>query len=139
MKKLALLFVSVVTLGITSCSSDDKVTEAEFTGKWEYSQQGTVIAGQDVLTVYPHTQGCAKDYLQITPTTSVDHKFTTDECLEDTTTRTYTRSGNTITTTAAGQTITGEIVNLTATTLKIKTTQTIQGQNLSYVVVYTRA
>lgn len=139
MKKLALLFVSVVTLGITSCSSDDKVTEAELQGKWEYSQQGTVIAGQEVLTVYPHTANCQKDYVQISETTFVDHKFTSEECLENTTTRTYTRSGNTISTTAAGQTLTGEIMNLTSTSLKIKTTQTIQGQNLSYVVVYTRA
>ncbi len=139
MKKLALLFVSVLTIGLTSCSSDDKVTEASFEGKWEYSQQGTVIAGQEVLTVYPHTQGCPKDYLQINATTSVDHKFTTDECLEDTTTRTYTRNGNTISTTAAGQTITGEIVNLTETTLKLKSSQTVQGQTLSYIVVYTRA
>ena len=139
MKKLALLFISVLTLTTTSCGDDNEITAAELDGKWEYSQQGTVIAGQEVLTVYNHEVGCTKDFIQISATTIVDHKFTTSECLENVTTRAYTRSGNTVSSTIQGQTVNAEIINLTATSLKLKTTQVVQGQNLSYVVVYTRA
>lgn len=138
MKKLALLFISVLTLATTSCGDDNEITAAELVGKWEYSQQGTVIAGQEVLTVYNHEAGCTKDFIQISSTTIVDHTFTTSECLENTTTRAYTRSGNTVSSTIQGQTVNAEIINLTATSLKLKTTQVVQGQNLSYVIVYTR-
>lgn len=138
MRKLALLFISVITLATSSCGDDNQITAAELIGKWEYSQRGTVIAGQEVLTVYNHTAGCTKDFIQISATTIVDHTFSTEECLENITTRSYTRSGNTITSTIQGQTVNAEIINLTQTSLKVKTTQTVQGQNLSYVIVYTR-
>lgn len=142
MKKLV-LFVSVLALGLTSCSKDDDGggTSASLEGKWEFSKEGVAANGQEALTDYDHTEGCPKDYLQIGATTVVDHSFFKDgeDCVDETSSTTYSRSGNTLTITEGGQTYTSEIMVLDGSTLKIKDSETVGGQTFDYITVFTRA
>lgn len=139
MKKLALLFVAVLAVGVSSCSKDDDSSGAALEGKWEYTKDGGIIQGQEVLTNYEHTEGCAKDYIQITSTTVTEHNFWGSECEEETYVDNYTRNGNTLTITVEGETYTATILQLDNNTLKIKGQEMTEGGiTFSDVTVYTR-
>ncbi len=139
MKKLAFLFVAALAIGTTSCSKDDDSSSASLEGKWEYTKDGGIIQGQEILTDYVHAAGCAKDFTQISSTTIVDHEFFGDDCLESTYTLNYTRNGNTITITEGTEVFTGTILQLDNTTLKIKGEEITEGGiTYSDVTVYTR-
>jgi hypothetical protein len=120
MKKVILLFVAIVSLSsITSCSDDDEAA-ASLLGKWEYSQSGIAAGRQDVLFPYEHTEGCTKDFVQITATSYVDHSFFNDGgCEVDIETATYTRSGNTLTIGTGADAYSATIVTLNGNTLKL--------------------
>lgn len=71
MKRLFYLFVSVLTLGIaSSCSSSDDGDDngggdaLGITGKWYFYQQGTMVGGQEQLSIYAHSN-CGKDYVNL--------------------------------------------------------------------------
>ncbi len=139
MKKLALLFVAVLAVGVTSCSKDDDAAAASLVGTWEYSKEGGIIQGQEVLTPYQHAAGCTKDFTVITATTIVDTDFYGTDCFESTSTIPYTRNGNTITITEDGEVYTATIIQLDNTTLKIKGQEMTEGGiTYSDVTVYTR-
>ena len=138
MKKLALLFVAVLAVGATSCSKDDDAAQAAFEGKWEYSKEGEIIQGQEVLTDYNHQAGCDKDFSMITATTIIDHEFA-DACDESLYPLAYTRTGNTVTITDGSEVFTATILQLDNTTLKIKGADfTENGITYSDVTVFTR-
>ena len=137
MKKFAFLFVAVATV-FTSCSDDNDSKSAKLPGTWEFAKQGSVVGGQEVLVDYDHTAGCPKDYIVIDADKFVEHDFTGDDCLESTDTTTYTRSGNTITITSGGETVTGTIMQLTSSTLKLKTSTTFEGTTYDFITVLTR-
>ena len=139
MKKLALLFVAVLAVGVTSCSKDDDAAAASLVRTWEYSKEGGIIQGQEVLTPYQHAAGCTKDFTVITATTIVDTDFYGTDCFESTSTIPYTRNGNTITITEDGEVYTATIIQLDNTTLKIKGQEMTEGGiTYSDVTVYTR-
>lgn len=139
MKKLALLFVAVLAAGVTSCSKDDDSSSASLEGKWEYSKEGGIIQGQEVLSNYAHAAGCDKDFTQISATTIVNHEFSGDDCLESTYSETYTRNGNTLTFTDGTDVFTVTILQLDNTTLKIKGEEFTEGGiTYSDVTVFTR-
>lgn len=52
MKKITILFLSVLTLGlsVSSCSKDDD-ENTSIVGKWELIKQGTIISGQEALSL----------------------------------------------------------------------------------------
>ena len=138
MKKLV-LFAAILALGVTSCSKDDDDNkQAELVGKWEYAQEGSYIMGQEFLTAYQHAAGCTKDFMVLTASTVVEHNFDGPQCTEDIYTDTYTRNGNTLTLMIDGEAQLAEIVQLDNSTLKIKTTETFEGQTIGFVTVYTR-
>ena len=139
MKKLALLFVAVLAVGVTSCSKDDDAAQASLVGTWEYSKEGAIIQGQEILTPYEHATGCSKDFTVITATTIVDTDFYGSDCFESTSTATYTRNGNTLTITDGSEVSTGTILQLDNTTLKVKGPEYTEGSvTYSDVTVFTR-
>lgn len=120
MKKIILLFIAFVSLSaMTSCSDDDDSNSGSIEGKWEFSQYGYVLAGQEFLFDYEHSSGCAKDYIVFTSNTTTSHTFFNygSGCEEEIDTETYTRNGN-ILTSSNDETI--EIVSISDTTLKFK-------------------
>ena len=138
MKKLAIVFVALAA-SLTSCSKDDDASGAELQGKWEYTQEGSIINGQEVLTNYAHEESCPKDFVQINANTFIDHGFEGADCTESTETNTYTRNGDNISITYDGIAFTGQIVQLTNSTLKItRNVDAIEGQSFKLVTIFTR-
>lgn len=83
MKRL-LLFVSVLTLGLTSCSSDDdSSSSASIEGTWEWSKEGTIVNGHEVLYDYDHECANNKDYVQILSGGVVKEFWYDTDCTED--------------------------------------------------------
>ncbi len=139
MKKLALLFVAVLTAGLTSCSKDDDKGQASLEGKWELSKEGPSVNGVESLENYMHATGCAKDFSMISATGIADHSFEGTDCTEFLDNYTYTRSGNTITLKdEENDTQVFEIMQLDNSTLKTKTSFSLQGTTFDYITVYVR-
>ncbi|MDR6761226.1 hypothetical protein J2Y38_001424 [Flavobacterium sp. 2755] len=140
MKKLSILFVSVLTLGLTavSCSSDDD-DNGSIEGKWEITHQGVVFNGQEALEAYDNEGGCEIPSM----TYSNDGKFvdTTSEywdskCSTYSEEGTWKKDGNTITLTYSDEEVKYEIAELTSNTLKVKFTYSEGGVSISAVSVY---
>lgn len=138
MRKIT-LFVAVMALSISSCSkNDDKNTQDELLGKWEFAQVGTIVMGQEFLIPYQHQTNCTKDFIAFETTTVSAHTFDGVNCAEDVDVDSYVRSGNVLNIMVDGQVETAEILVLNNTTLKIKTVKNIQGQAQQSTIVYTR-
>jgi hypothetical protein len=142
MKKLKIVLFSVLALGLTltSCGDDDSSsnnTSGNLVGKWIYSQEKE---GNGPLTDYEHTEGCDKDYMEISAQEIKDAWFYKDgtECVEESETATYTRNGNTLTVTEGGMSFSGKIEKLTATELEISSTETEEGVTVKYLSTYKR-
>ncbi len=140
MKKLSILFVSVLTLGLslTSCSSDDD-NGGSIEGKWEVTHQGVIFNGQEALEAYDNEGGCEIPSM----TYSSDGKFvdTTSEywdskCSTYSEEGTWKKEGNTITLKYSDEEVKYEIAQLTSNTLKIKFTYSEGGVSISAVSVY---
>jgi hypothetical protein len=134
-KQLVLLFL-VASVTLVSCNKDDDEAAAALEGKWEYTQETNDVG---VLEAYQHTPGCNKDYTEILAGGTI-RDYSYDEngsgCEEYIYSATWTRSGNNISVTDSGETFTSEITELTATTLKIKSTDPLDSS--VFITVYTR-
>jgi hypothetical protein len=128
MKKIiSISFVAFIALFLfVSCSKDDNSSNTSTSGllgKWEYSQVGTIVNGQEILGPYEHESGCSKDYIEML-TSGVYKEYDYDSfvspCNLSTGTGTWLQNGNTITISVGGDTDSAEILTLNATTLKIK-------------------
>ncbi|MBL0735656.1 lipocalin family protein [Flavobacterium sp. GN10] len=132
MKKLSIFFVSVLALGLTtvSCSSDDD--KASIEGKWEASQEGTIVDGKEIMAPIVNEGGCSKGFLEIQAGGKViDHysEYSNSKCEDYNDNGTWTRTDNKITFkygTDSGDT--GEILVLDKNTLKIKYTYTYNNE-----------
>ena len=128
MKNRSLLFAFALSLGIfaTSCSDDDNEGEtlAPLVGKWNITRVGTTIAGEEYLIDAPQNQsGCDKDYLDLKIDNDVNqgnYDSTNNPCELITSTGTFSRSHNNLTTIIEGVSKTQDIVNLTLSELKLK-------------------
>lgn len=142
MKKLVILFLSVLSSGLllTSCSDDDG-DGASIEGKWEFYEEGTSFMGAELLEPYEHTPGCEKDFIELFSGGNyqdVIHYNDGEGCLEDSSTGTWSRSGNTVTITSGGEANTVTILTLNDTTLKVSITEDIGGVPVTAIVVFRR-
>ncbi|WDF60349.1 lipocalin family protein [Flavobacterium sp. KACC 22758] len=140
MKKLSILFVSVLTLGlaVTSCSSDDD-KEGTLEGKWELTEVGAVLAGQEILQ--PATnEGCANDVVEFKADGNfVDSysEFTDDKCKAYTQEGKWVKDGSSLSKTyGTNNTEKYEVAELTGNKLKLKETYTESGITVSAVLVF---
>ncbi len=137
MKNRSLLFAFTLTIGLfaTSCSDDDNEGETllPVIGKWNVSQVGTVIAGEEVLISAPQNEaGCDKDYIDLKIDNDVnqgEYDSSDTPCALITKTGTYSRSHNNLTTVIDGVSKTQDIMNLTLSELKVK-------DALGFITVY---
>jgi len=128
MKNRSRLLALAFTFGLfaMSCSDDDNEGEtiAPLAGKWNITQVGTVVNGQEVLIDAPQNQaGCEKDFLELkTDNTLNDGNYdsTIAPCTLFTETGIYSRSHNNLTTVIDGVTKVQDIVNLTLNELKLR-------------------
>lgn len=142
MKKITILFVSVLSLGLalTSCSKDDDSSSSSSAtgveGKWKYVKEGAIVSGQEVLMDYVNdAPQCGSDYIEILANgTAKDVYFYTDGgCTSDIATGTWSKSGNTMTVSFEGVTESAEILTLNSTTLKVKYTDSDTGMEMLQV------
>ena len=141
MKKLLILFLSVVTSGLllTSCSDDDE--SASINGKWEFYQTGFSFGGQEELELYEHSEGCNKDYLEFLGggvLNDVSYFNNGETCEEFSDQGSWSKNGNTLTVTYDGESFTATIVTLDSTTLKISITEDFEGTPITVIAVLKR-
>ncbi|WP_394773448.1 lipocalin family protein [Flavobacterium sp.] len=138
MKTKRILFAVLLSIGLfaTSCSNDDNDGETivPIQGKYNLSQTGSIINGQEVLIDAPqNASGCNKDYLDLRlSNAAVMGDYNGSNCALTETTGTYVRSHNDLTLTVGNTSTTSDIMNLTNKELKIKDKTT------GIITVYTR-
>ncbi|WP_298308668.1 lipocalin family protein [Flavobacterium sp.] len=136
MKKIILLFF--ITFSFIGCSKDDDsqvVTPVAIEGKWQFSKEGELINGQEVLTNYQHSAGCIKDFSEILAGGVIKDHYFNSSCTESIDVGTWVRNNNNLTFTYPGNSATYlEIMELTATTLKVK----YVNAGTTYISVLTR-
>lgn len=139
MKNLKIVLFSVLTMGLvlTSCSDDDNKgndTSANLEGKWEFTREADVIDGQEEWADYEHMAGCTKDYIEVTATVVKDFIYDGAECTETVYEDAYVRNGNMIVMDGVQM----EILELTSTKLKIKSTEVFEDQEDIYITEFVR-
>ena len=139
MKKIVLLFVSVISAGLllTSCNKDDdSSSSASVEGKWYFSKVGAVVSGNELLSDYLNECATKKDYVEFSSNGSYASVFNLEDCTgTDISVGTWSRTGDVITITETGQTPdSATILSLTSTTLKVSYTDT----DGTYITVFTR-
>ncbi|SHH42823.1 Lipocalin-like domain-containing protein [Flavobacterium defluvii] len=138
MKSKNILFVLALSLGMfaTSCSNDDNEGETiiPLAGKYNLSQTGTIVNGQEVLVDAPQNQsGCSRDYLELKlSNAAVIGDYNGESCALTQTEGTYVRSHNDLTITIGNTSSVSDIMNLTNKELKLKDKTT------GVITVYTR-
>ena len=128
MKNGIKLFALLLSIGLVSisCSDDDNEGEtlAPLAAKWNISQVGTTVNGQEVLVDAPQNEsGCDRDYLDLNTDNTLeegDYDSTLAPCAIYTKAGIYSRSYNNLTTVVDGVSTTRDIVNLTLTELKLR-------------------
>jgi Lipocalin-like domain len=138
MKKIVLVFISMISIGLTTVScdkDDDKETSIE--GKWIVSQEGEKVNGQEALLPHTHATGCEKDYTLFNADgTAKDYDFTKvgTNCESKLTSYTYSRNGDQLKVNFGSGEQTGTIVNLTDSELKVSVTD----DDGTSIVVFTK-
>lgn len=135
--KVTALFL-LVTLSFTSCSKsdDNSATSGNIVAKWNYSKEGEIVSGQEVLTDYQHEAGCTKDNVEFKSNGTFTFTEYGTNCVVSTYNGTYTKSGDTVVATALGSSTTLTVLQLDASTLKVKYTDTFDGTTTTHVEVY---
>lgn len=135
MKKLSILFVSVLTLGlaVTSCSSDDD-NNGSIEGKWAPVKMGSVVNGQEILVNIPNEGKCDSDIIEFTSDakfTDITYEFNNNKCESSTDKGTWSLKDKTLTTIYNGDTESNafEVLELTKSTLKLKYVEKIDDTN----------
>lgn len=128
MKNRIKLFALLLSLGLVSasCNNDDNEGEtlAPLAGKWNVSQVGSLVNGQEVLVDAPQNESdCDEDYLDLNVDNTLeegDYDSTLAPCAIYTKDGIYSRSHNNLTTVIDGVTTTKDIMNLSLNELKLK-------------------
>lgn len=144
MKKLVILFLSVLTTGflMTSCSDDDEDSATiRIEGKWEFYQVGYLIDGVEQLESYTHTPGCAEDFIDFKLGGNYEEVYYSNNgggCEVERNTGSWSKSGDVLTITNEDNTFNATILTLNSTTLKASTTYVFEGISVTDIVVFKR-
>ncbi|WP_268845978.1 lipocalin family protein [Flavobacterium aestivum] len=142
MKKLSVLFVSVLALGMSfvSCSKDDD-KEASIEGKWNYSTAAITTNGIEVpFNDYIDNQAnCAKDYLELKTAGVANSGEYSSDCKLTVDTGTWKKDGNKLTVVSDGESTSFEVVSVTDSTLKLKVSYSEGGVALTVIVTLVKA
>lgn len=131
MKKLSILFVSILTLGLSlsSCSNNDD-NSASIEGKWETTYEGTIVDGKEVLEPAETNGNCAQDYIEFLTNGTFNDIIFHSDCQSTNDNGTWSKKDNKLTIKYNGNSESNvvEILILNSTTLKIKNIITEAGQ-----------
>jgi len=138
MKKLSILFLSALSLGMTvvSCSSDDNGAEASIEGKWNLSKMSmTSSAGTTPEMDNPeNASGCNKNYLEIKAGGVASYgSYEGTVCTLSTETGTWSKDGNKITIKFGTETDVYEVVSVTNSGLTLRNTYAEAGISVNSI------
>jgi len=126
MKKLSILFISMLTLGLslTSCSNDDD-DKGSIEGKWTPVKFGTIVEGKEYLVAIPNDGKCSEGTIEYGADgkfTDITYEFYDNKCEASTDKGTYTFVDNILSATYDGETEAEkvEVIELTKSSLKVK-------------------
>lgn len=145
MKKLIVLFVFalVTVLNFNSCSSDNESSSSSsVTGKWNFSKFSTTVSGvtSPEMDWADNEPGCPKNYVEFkTGGVFNGASYSGSTCVLDISSGTWVQSGNTFTLTLGTEVTTFQVVSVTSSTLKIKTTETDSGVTYTLNVTFEKA
>lgn len=127
---------------ISSCNDDDgdslNPAIASVEGKWNFNKIATVIDG----VKYPEEDfnednGCPKDFIELKSGGDYTEGYYYGlDCILDIYNGTWTKNGAMVTITSDGESTIYEVINVTASTLKIKYSETDDGVNYVYIVSF---
>ncbi|SHJ64279.1 lipocalin-like domain-containing protein [Flavobacterium haoranii] len=137
MKKILFLFVSALTLGLTSCSKDDG-DSASIVGSWEYYQEGFNYSGQEELGLHSHDCTSNKDYLVFNEDGTMTEYFYDMDCDVYAGSGTWSKDGKNLTVTLYGETETAKIEKLSSSILKVSITYNEGGESYQFIQVFQR-
>jgi len=140
MKKLSILFVSVLTLGlaVVSCSSDDD-NNASIEGKWTPVKMGSIVNGKELLVAIPKEGNCDSDITEYTADgkfNELSYEFYDNKCTASNDKGTWSLKDKILTTKYDDDTdvYTEEVLELTQSSLKLKTTEKIDDTNTMVLI-----
>ena len=149
MKKVSVLFVLVLAFAMTfvsSCSNDDdndpNPVTATVEGKWNFSRISAIIDGVPIPEEdYDDNEpGCPKDFIELkSGGVYNDGYYYNPECLLESSTGTWSKSGAILTITSEGISIPFEVVSVSSTVLKVKYSETFEGITSVFNVTFTKA
>jgi hypothetical protein len=144
MKKLSILFLSVLALGMTvvSCSKDDdNEAAASIEGKWNVSKMsitGLGLPAQEIDNP-ENAPGCNKNYLEIkTGGVAIEGTYEGTACKLSTVTGTWVKDGNKITIKLGADTEVFDVVSVTSSGMTLGTTYTESGITMTVNTIFTR-
>lgn len=151
MKTIKVLMSSLMIAGLlftTSCSDDDEgsVTGGDLTARWNPDKTVTRIAGEDFETDYDHDPDCTKDYVEFTEDPNVVNIISfaevdgTCQGIPSGTPTTWTRNDDTLIITGS-PTYSGtyEIIRLTGSQLRIRSTNSAGGIETTTTIYFDKA
>jgi hypothetical protein len=142
MKKLSILFVCVLALGMSfvSCSKDDAKKEASVEGKWNF--ESAALVKDKVEAPYndflDNQAGCTKNYLEFKTAGVVSSGKYSSGCKLTVETGSWSKKDNTLTITSNGIAIPYEVVSVTDSAMRLKITYNEGGIKLDVIVTFVR-
>ena len=148
MKKIVLVFVSVVILGsiFSSCTKEGGNGDVDMSlvaGKWLLSRSTVTSSG--ITLPYSNTnlkneEGCSKDFIEILSGAVVKNGDYGLNCVFTEKTGTWSQSGNTININVTGTSFndTFDVTTLTSTELVLKINGTYSGQSGVLTLYFTK-
>ncbi|RED25494.1 lipocalin-like protein [Flavobacterium cutihirudinis] len=143
MKKISILFLSVLalSLAVVSCNdNDDEIQSIE--GKWVPVKLGKIVDGKEVLSDYPNEHNCESDVMEFTNDskfTDLMHLFADNNCMAVTAKGTWLLNEKHLTLTYEDQQINNiEILELTKSVLKIKYTGKSDEAHMFVITIFER-
>jgi len=147
MKKISILFVSALTLGMifTSCTKDDSgpVDMKFIEGKWNFNKSTATSKGFTIpysTDYFKNEDGCNKDYVEFIAGGTAKYGNYTTACAFEEKTGTWSQSGNTITISVTGSSFNGtfNVASLSATELLLKIDGTYAGNSGTFNLYFTK-
>lgn len=137
MKKIALLLVTIISIGLATVSCSKKDSETSIEGKWIIIQEGKIVNGQELLNAHVNEATCEKDNTVFSSgggAKDYDYRKLNGVCKEEITSYSYSRNGNELKINYSSGEVTGTILNLTDTELKVSAVS----NGITSVAVFTK-
>lgn len=147
MKKISILFVSILILGtfFSSCTKDDSgpVDMKYIEGKWNFDKSTATSSGFTIpysTEYFKNEEGCNKDYIELLAGGIAKYGNYTTACAFEERMGTWTQSGNTITIIVTGTSFNGtfNVASLSASELLLKIAGSYAGKSGTFNLYFTK-